>query len=106
MKILIDENIDVGFKDYFTGYDIQTVHDLGWQSKQNGELMKLTNDAGFDYFITLDKNIKHQQNLKKLKFKIILLHSKNSKIDTLKEFIQKIIDSIKSGTEEILIEIF
>ena len=64
MKILLDENIDVGFKDEFEEFEVFTVHDMQWHSKQNGELLKLAFDSGFDFLITLDKNIKHQQKSK------------------------------------------
>lgn len=30
LKILLDENIDVNFKDELTGFDIQTVKENGW----------------------------------------------------------------------------
>ncbi len=105
MKILLDENIDVAFKEYFKEYNISTVHDEGWQSKQNGELLKLAVDNEFNFLLTLDKNIKYQQNLKKINIRIILINSKNSKLDTLKDFITQIKDTLNSNPVETIIEI-
>ncbi len=47
--------------------------------KKNGELWGLAAFSGFDVFITLDKNLKYQQNLHKLDLKFILLLANNNK---------------------------
>jgi predicted nuclease of predicted toxin-antitoxin system len=41
MKLLIDENLPKRLKIHFPEHEIYTVHDMGWNSKKNGELLKL-----------------------------------------------------------------
>jgi predicted nuclease of predicted toxin-antitoxin system len=91
MKILLDENIPAKLKfDFRKGYEVYTVGEMNWQGKKNGELLGLATFNGFEVFITLDKNLKNQQNLSKFEIKFILLLSKNNKHQTLQPYIQKI----------------
>lgn len=45
---------------------------MGWAGVKNGELLKLV-EAEFGVFITSDKNLRYQQNLKDRKIAILLL---------------------------------
>jgi len=74
MKILLDENIPTKIKfDFGEDFEVKSVRDMGWLGKKNGELLGLITLTGFDFFITLDKNLRHQQNLEKFDITIILL---------------------------------
>ncbi len=56
MKILLDENIDVRFKNYFANdYEIFTVKDLGWNGIKNGDLLILLKQNNFNAWIVLIK---------------------------------------------------
>ena len=57
MKVLLDENLPKGLKQDFPGHEIFTVRDKNWNSKKNGELIRLMIDDGFDILITFDQNI-------------------------------------------------
>ena len=65
---------------------------MGWLGKKNGELLGLITLNGFEFFITLDKNLPHQQNLKKFDLTIFLLYPYNNKHQTLQPFIEKVKD--------------
>ena len=93
MKILLDENIPTKAKfDFGENHEVFTVRDMNWLGKKNGELLGMAAFNGFEVFITLDKNLKNQQNLDKFKLIFILLIPKNNKHQTLQLFIQKIKD--------------
>ena len=64
MKILLDENIDVRFKNLFDTkvHQVFTVRDMNWLGIKNGELLKLLEGNHFDVFIAVDKNLPYQQN--------------------------------------------
>ena len=66
MKILLDENIDVRFKNLFdaTVHQVFTVKDMDWLGIKNGELLKLLEENHFDVLIAVDKNLPYQQNIK------------------------------------------
>ena len=36
---------------------------MGWVGKKNGELLMLMMGAGFQVLLTVDQNLRHQQNL-------------------------------------------
>ncbi len=98
MKILLDENLPRKLKaDFGEGYEVKTVRDMEWLGKKNGELLGLITFNGFDFFITIDKNLQHQQNLDKFNITIFLLLAKNNRLETLQFLVSKIKDKITSG---------
>jgi len=73
MKILLDENLPTKLKyDFGESFEILTVKDMGWLGKKNGELLGLATFNDFDIFLTLDKNLKHQQSIHKFQLKFIV----------------------------------
>lgn len=68
MRILLavprrDENLPRKLKvDFGEKYDVKTVWDMGWLGKKNDELLKLIDEQEFDFFVTVDKNLRVQQN--------------------------------------------
>jgi predicted nuclease of predicted toxin-antitoxin system len=106
MKILLDENLPKQLKaDFGAGYDIKTVRDMGWLGKKNGELLGLIVFNGFDFFVTIDKNLRHQQNLDRFDLKIFLLLAVNNRRETLQVLIEKIKDKLKDSNLQKITEI-
>jgi hypothetical protein len=64
MKVLIDECAPKALKIALavSGFDCTTVQEAGWSGKENGELLALA-DASFDVVVTIDRNLRYQQNL-------------------------------------------
>jgi predicted nuclease of predicted toxin-antitoxin system len=91
MKILLDENMPAKVNyDFGEGHQVLTVRDMGWLGKKNGELLGLAAFDGFDIFITLDKNLKNQQNLGKVDLKFIVLLARDNKHNTLQPYIDQV----------------
>ena len=106
MKILLDENLPKQLKaDFGAEYDVKTVRDMGWLGKKNGELLGLIVFNGFDFFVTIDKNLRYQQNLDRIDLKIFLLLAINNRRDTLQTLVEKIKDKIKEGSMQKINEI-
>lgn len=98
MTILLDENLPKNLKnDFGSGYDVKTVRYMGWLGKKNGELLGLIVFNGFDVFITIDKNLRHQQNLDRIKLKIFLLIAINNRRETLQILVEKIKKMLIAG---------
>jgi predicted nuclease of predicted toxin-antitoxin system len=91
MKILIDESLPIELKNEFKDLEVFTVNDMKWLGKKNGELLTLAVDKDFDIFITVDKNLKYQLNIKKYKISIIVLDI----VRTKQEFIKPLIKNIR-----------
>jgi predicted nuclease of predicted toxin-antitoxin system len=83
MRILLDECLPRRLKAHFPdGYVVDTVQERGWNGKRNGELMRLA-ESEYDIFITMDRNIEHQQNLAGFNIGVILLRSQSNRLADL-----------------------
>lgn len=106
MKILLDENLPRKLKtDFGLEFEVKTIRDMGWLGKKNGELLGLIVFNGFDFFVTIDKNLRHQQNLDKFNITIFLLLAVNNRRETLQHLVEKVKDRIKVGDYSKLTEI-
>lgn len=63
LRILLDENLDEAFADHLEGFQVQTVRQRGWSGMVNGDLLDRA-QADFDVFVTADKNLPHQTNIR------------------------------------------
>ena len=55
------------------GHEVATAHEQGWSQLQNGELIAAAEEAGFEVFVTTDKNLKYQQNLSVRRLAVVVL---------------------------------
>jgi hypothetical protein len=55
------------------GHVVETAYERDWSGLQNGALITAAQDAGFDVFVTTDRNLKYQQNLRDRKLAIVVL---------------------------------
>ncbi|MGC1484735.1 MAG: DUF5615 family PIN-like protein [Candidatus Acidiferrum sp.] len=85
MRVLIDECAPKALKKHLAnqGYECLTVQEAGWAGKKNGELLKLA-EAAFDVLVTLDANLRYQQNLAGLRFAVVVLHSVSNRLEHLR----------------------
>ena len=62
MRILFDKNVPVGARTFLAGHEVHTVVEMGWPGQlENGELLKIAEQSGFDVMVTFDQNIRYQQ---------------------------------------------
>ncbi len=96
MKILLDECVSKRLKKYFSDHTVFTVYSLGWSGVKNGKLMTLCDEAGFDIFITIDKNLIHQQNYSEYKTIIVVFDTNSSRLEHLIDFVSVFNNSLSS----------
>jgi len=77
MRVLVDECLPRFLRRSLPGHFVETAQDCGWSGIKNGELLRHAEER-FDVFLTCDKNLRYQQNLKDRKIAIIEL-SRNSR---------------------------
>jgi hypothetical protein len=63
MLVLLDQGTPVPIRPFLKEHTVQTASERGWDTLQNGELLKAAEVAGFNVLVTPDKNIRYQQNL-------------------------------------------
>ncbi|HKV82107.1 MAG TPA: DUF5615 family PIN-like protein [Candidatus Sulfotelmatobacter sp.] len=91
MKILLDECIPRKLKDSLAPHECRSVPEEGWAGKQNGELLTLAEGCGFHVFITIDRDIEYQQNLKPRNIAVLLIRSKSNRLVDLRPHVPEIL---------------
>jgi hypothetical protein len=82
MRILLDENSPADFAKLTVGHDTSNVHSHGWAGIKNGELLRRAHGM-CDVFVTLDRNLEFQQNIKVLSFSLVVVRSRSNRIKDL-----------------------
>jgi hypothetical protein len=63
MRILFDQSAPAPLRGHLKGHVVTEARDRGWDRLVNGELLDEAEAAGFEIFLTADKNLRYQQNL-------------------------------------------
>ena len=84
MKVLIDECAPRALKSFLSkhGHESLTVQEAGWSGKENGELLALA-ETEFDVLVTLDTNLRYQQNLTGRRIAILVLLGRSNRLSEL-----------------------
>ncbi len=97
MRVLLDENIDKALKDLFDdNFDVTTVTEYGWQGTKNGELLHLAAKE-FDAFVTMDKNLQHQQNLSDLDLAIVVIRAYSNAFFVVSKLMPSVNETIRNA---------
>ncbi|MFM5987135.1 MAG: DUF5615 family PIN-like protein [Sphaerospermopsis kisseleviana] len=100
MRILLDECVPRPLKREFSDYKIQTVVEMGWSGKKNGELLRLMSQEGFTILLTTDQNLRYQQNLQQAGVAVLVLIALSNKLADLLPLIpetRKVLNKITLG---------
>ena len=100
MRVLLDENLPHKLRELFEdNIEVVTVSYRGWKGKENGELLRIAANE-FDAFITMDRGIPNQQNLREIKIGIILLQAESNRFEDLAPLISEVnavLKTLKNG---------
>ncbi len=92
MRLLLDESVPRPLRTSFpTAYEVRTVPQMGWAGTENGALLGLAADGGFDALITVDRGIAHQQNWDDLPLPVIIMLAVSNRPDDLQPLVSKVI---------------
>ena len=76
MRILFDKNVPVGVRGFLPEHEVHTLVEMQWPDQlENGELLTMAEQAGFDVMVTSDQNIRYQQNLSGRRLALVVLGS-------------------------------
>ena len=93
MKILLDECADERLAHDFTGHEVLTVRQMGWKGKQNGELLALA-ERHFEAFVTTDRNLSFQQNLKRFSIAVLVLTAPTNRLSDLRPIVPALLKAL------------
>ncbi len=98
MKVLLDECVPRKVRRELPDHEILTVTERSWSGIKNGNLLALAAPE-FDVFLTVDQNLKYQQNLKNFSIAIILLVARNNRFKTLLPLMPEAREALNQITE-------
>lgn len=96
MLILFDQGTPRGIARALTGHTVKETRAQGWDTLANGDLLKAAEEAGFDLFLTTDKNLRYQQNLKNRKLAIVVLGKARWRL--VRPLLPEIVTAVNSAT--------
>src|SRR3954453_14681048 len=105
MRILIDECVPRRLRRELPGHDVRTVPEMGWSGKKNGELLRLMAGQNFEILLTVDQNIRHQQNLQAAGVAVVVLVAASNRLPDLVPFMPSVETALASATPGDVIEI-
>ncbi len=73
MRVLFDNGTPRGVASALVDHIVEEARLHGWDTLRNGELLDMAEAAGFEVFVTTDRNIRYQQNLTNRKIAIVVL---------------------------------
>jgi len=93
VRVLLDESIPVDFAHALTAVGAQTVKALGWAGLKNGALLRQAAEQ-FQVLVTMDKNLRFQQNLAAHPIGVVLIRAQSNRIGDLQPLVPQILDAI------------
>jgi len=99
MRVLLDECVPGRLRRELSEHDVRTVPEMGWASKENGELLELASPT-FDVFITTDQKLSYQQNVSDFDIAVIVLAAPRTKLEFLRPLmreVRRVLTEIRAG---------
>ena len=97
MRILLDHCVDMRFKALLSTFEVSHTKEMGWESLSNGKLLAAAEKAGFDVFLTVDKGLRHQQNIAKLGISVVTLATLFTSFDDLSPLAPQLVSLLDMG---------
>ena len=104
MKIFLDHWVPKRLLRLLSDHEVKTAYQMGWAAKKNGELLKLVENE-FEVFLTVDQNLRHQQNLTSSPLRFVVLIAASNQYDSLAPLIPQVKDALTKLAPGDLIEI-
>jgi hypothetical protein len=98
MNVLFDECMPRPLKRELAGHTVRTVQEMGWASVKNGQLLTLM-EKRFDVFVTVDRNLRHQQSPDKLRtsmMSIVVLEAIGNRLEDLLPLVPSLRAALKT----------
>jgi hypothetical protein len=93
MRVLLDECVDRHLAPDLVGHDVRTVTDMGWNGIANGDLLARAQQQ-FDVFLTVDKNLPHQQSVAKFSVAVLVVRAPTNRLADLRPLVPRILDAL------------
>jgi hypothetical protein len=100
MLILFDHGTPRGLARALPGHTVTEAKARGWDRLNNGDLLRVAEEAGFELLLTTDQRIRYQQNLTGRKIAIVVLggSTKWSRVRLYFERIAAVVNAAELGS--------
>jgi hypothetical protein len=92
MRILFDQSTPAPLRFHLKTHSVTEARDRGWDRLVNGDLLDVAEAAGFELFLTADKNLRHQQNLTGRRIAIVVIG--NAQWRVLQNYIERVVSAV------------
>lgn len=99
MRILLDHCVPKPLRRHLESHEVRTTAEMHWEDLKNGKLLSAAG-ARFDVLLTVDKNVKSQQNLNALPVAVVVLVAKTNRLEDLQPlmaYVGPVFDTIRRG---------
>ena len=104
MRILFDQGTPRGFARALAGHRVTEAKARGWDRLNNGDLLRVAEEAAFEVLVTNDQRIRHQQNLAGRKLAIVVLNG-STKWARVRLHLERISAAVNAATPGSYIEV-
>ena len=77
------------------GHDVGAVVEQGWSGKRNSELLRLMLAAGFEGFLTVDKNLEFQRNVVASGIAVVVVVARTNRMKELRPLVPAILAALQ-----------
>ncbi len=97
MRLLLDESVPRPQRTSFpAAFEARTVPEMGWAGTENGTLLGLAADSGFDALLTVDRGFAYQQNQDDLPFPVVIMLAASDRPHDLRPLVPGVIAVLSS----------
>ena len=83
MRVLLDECVPTILRHHLPSHDVRSVKSQGWSGIKNGALLALMQADGFEVLLTVDQNLRFQQNLATTGVAVLVMMARTNSIPDL-----------------------
>jgi hypothetical protein len=74
----------------FPSHQVRTIAEMGWSGKKNGALLQLMLQHGFEVLLTVDQNLRYQQNLQAAGVAVVVMVAASNSFPDLLPLVPKV----------------
>jgi hypothetical protein len=104
MLVLFDQSTPAPLRLYLTAHTVIEARERGWDRLVNGDLLYEAEMAGFEVFVTADKNLRYQQNLEGRRIAIVVIGNAQWRI--LQHRVDLVVRAVDAAAPGTYVEVF
>ena len=97
MRILLDECLDPGIRDFLAGHEVTTVIEAKWRSTADSQLIRLA-QGKFDVLLTLDRGFEFQSRSSPSVFVVVHpVRNRREDYEPLADALRQAVRNVQAG---------